>query len=132
METLFQLAAPHWFSALVFIMVGSCSILKKIRWGWYFFLASVPMIAIPVIFNARLENMFSSSRMFGFEIFDSLMAIFTMGIIQAPAGLIMILSGAAKILQKQDKDLGIVLVILGSSLLLTCAALYARFQSAMG
>ena len=101
------------------------------RWGWYFLFASIPMVVVPAVFNARLEKIFSSPQVFGFNVLDSLMAIFTMGVIHAPIGLVMILSGVAKIMRKQDKEFGIVFIILGSTLLLVFLAFIFRLQATM-
>lgn len=132
MQNLLQISFIHWLSAFVFIIIGSYSIFKKTKHGSYFLLASVPMIIIPIVFNSRLEKSFSSPQVFGFNVLDSLMAMFTMGIIHAPAGLIMITSGIVKIMSKQDKKFGIALIISGSTLLMTFIAFLIRFQVAMG
>lgn len=132
METLFQVAAAHWFSALIFIGTGGYSLFKKKSWGWYLIIASVPMIIIPVIFNAKLEKMFSSPQVFNFNVLDSLMAVFVMGIIQAPVGLIMLISGVYRITKKQDKETGVLFIILGSTLILAFLAFIFRLETTMG
>lgn len=132
MQTLIQISLIHWISAFIFIAIGVYNVLKKTKRGWYFLIASVPMIIIPVIFNSRLEKNFSSPQMFELNVLDSLMAMFTMGIIQAPVGLIMIASGIAKIKRKQDKKFGVILIISGSTLLMTFIDFLIRFQVAMG